>query len=303
MVFKSKYFPQLDETVILSVPALLPPEVIARVHSRKELNRTFNGEKKHDYLLSKFIFCGTCGNHIAGYANRLDTLYYRHHTKAMYRSCSHYNGSVRADILESAVLYNLIQTFGDVQRIQAAVKAANPDQGQRNDLINEKQDLEKTVHRASDQITVIIEKISLDVITETEADNMLNKLRSEKQAAQSRIDAINNQLENLPDPVRVRKLGSMASKVFINRMKSPQALKTMTFEQRRKLIETAFTGFDSNGNKLGVYLTKQSKGNYSVEIRGLIESMVFDWSDVEESASDYSKMITNAVSNNKPVFG
>ena len=41
---------------VLTMPELLPAETIENIHKRLKLNRTFNGEKKHHYLLSKFIF-------------------------------------------------------------------------------------------------------------------------------------------------------------------------------------------------------------------------------------------------------
>ena len=36
-------------------------------------------------------------------------------------------------------------------------------------------------------------------------------------------------------------------------------MKKMTFDNKRKLIQTAFSGLDSQGNRLGVYLTKPDK--------------------------------------------
>ena len=47
----------------------------------------------------------------------------------------------------------------------------------------------------------------------------------------------------------------------------------MSFEEKQQLIQAAFSGKDSAGNRLGVYVWPiEGKGNFRYEIRGLFGS-------------------------------
>ena len=62
----------LDETVVLTVPALLPQKTIRAVRHRLLANRTYiqsGGTPKNEYLLSGRVFCAGCGYSMFGQTN------------------------------------------------------------------------------------------------------------------------------------------------------------------------------------------------------------------------------------------
>jgi hypothetical protein len=161
------------------------------------------------------------------------------------------------------------------------------DSDQRKVLEGERLDAEKNLLKFKAQITKIIERISLDQISDSEADTLLNRIREQVKACENRISEINQSLDAIPDPLQVRKLGSIAMKVFVNRMKSPYVLSKMTFEEKRKLIEHAFNGRDINGDPLGVYVTyMEDKKSFEIEIRGLVGSTVMGMLEMDDSVID-----------------
>jgi len=50
----------------------------------------------------------------------------------------------------------------------------------------------------------------------------------------------------------------------------PEMLAEMTFEQKRKLVQTAFAGKDLDGHRFGVYVMKDEAGRWRYEIRGIV---------------------------------
>jgi DNA invertase Pin-like site-specific DNA recombinase len=122
--FKNKKL-NIDETVTMTVPRLLDEDTIRAIHERGAANKTYtHGEIKYRYLLSRMIFCKRCGYTLQGQTNHNGHRYYRH-PQDRQRPCKNRRW-IPADELENSVLIHLIQTFGDVELIEKAIKKATP---------------------------------------------------------------------------------------------------------------------------------------------------------------------------------
>ncbi len=121
----------IRETVTLTVPPLLPPELIRAVRHRLEANRTYlhkPPKSKYDYLLAGRVFCAECGYCMFGQTNPNGHRYYRHAHAERVRGCQlNPRPWVRADLIEMEVVHTLFKMLGNPAAIERAVKAAVPD--------------------------------------------------------------------------------------------------------------------------------------------------------------------------------
>src|SRR5262245_17921410 len=75
--FKSKRL-NICEEVEITIPELLPPETITAIRERARGNTHYShGQLKHDYLLSRMVFCSSCGQALSGSCTGPHR-YYRH---------------------------------------------------------------------------------------------------------------------------------------------------------------------------------------------------------------------------------
>jgi hypothetical protein len=139
--FKSQKL-NIDETVKIKIPRLLPQEIIEQVHERAESNKTYtHGNILHKYLLSRMVFFGHCGYTMFGQTNHNDNRYYRHarHRK---KECD-IGFWVRADDLEDAIMTHLFSMYGDIENMEKAMLRAIPDNLKIEKLRKQKQAFEK----------------------------------------------------------------------------------------------------------------------------------------------------------------
>ncbi len=287
--FNSKLL-NIHAEVPTDVGALLDAETRRKVLRQKELNKTFHGKQKNFYVLSHFIWCGHCGSRLNGKPSG-DYSYYSHKTEDKPK-CSNTKGTPVAD-LETAVMVHLIHTFGDVERIEQAVKRAhNGDIDQeRFQLEDEQTQVGKTERDYINRRKEIIRLLGKKLFDEKEAKEELNDIRKGIQACNDRLEAIETELDSLPKPKQVKEISKRARKVMLNvfsgAMRDPQNInkdtkrrKKMTDKQKRKIIEYAFDGVDSKGKPLGVYLHRDDEGKYSVRITCQLGENLLNWAEI-----------------------
>jgi len=266
----------IDETVKFTIPRLLDESTIKAIHEKAEANKTYtHGEIKHKYLLSRMIFCSKCGNALYGQINRKGIRYYRH-IRPKYRKSDHtFTRFVPANELENSVLLYLKKTFGDVELIEKAVKEATPDLEKVELLQKEQGDLSKDLKKVITQKDHVIDAIADGLIDKAEVKIKMDKLRKREQAIQSRLRIIDSEITHIPDPAKVKKLSKLAMAVLSTATKgNVKSIFKKSYEWKRKLVEHAFAGLDSQGQRLGVYVeqTDDEKQSWRFEIRGTLET-------------------------------
>ena len=90
-----------------------------------------------------------------------------------------------------------------------------------------------------------------------------------------------------PDPEEVKRKSVFAGKLLRNLLKNPKTLINKPYELKRKFIEHCFDGKDSDGNPLGVYITWNANGKYQIEIRGLLDSTILGWREIQDIRDDH----------------
>ena len=205
-----------------------------------------------------------------GQTNHGQRRYYRH-ARHRVNKCEH-SPWIPADDIEKAVLIYLFGTYGNVSSMEKAIQRAIPDRKKVNQLQERKIFVEKELNAVKNEFKRIMNAIAKHIITDKEAADTAQNLRKRDSSLEEEKTNINQQLDHLPS----REKTEMAAKVLqhcIRRIcKRADQLLKMTYEQQRELIQTAFTGKDSQGKRLGVYIRKSNNSQKvdSFIIRGAI---------------------------------
>ena len=286
----------VDETVIIQVPPLLDQKTIKAIKKQGDANRTYkHGEIKYRYLLSRMIFCKHCGYALSAQTNKSGRQYFRHprHRK---HECSVKNW-VPAVEIGDAVLALVFEMFGDVERIEAAIKRATPDLLEIEKLREEKESAEKKHAKAIKERDRLVKSFAKGFLTEEEITSQIEPIRTRIQTIQERINVIETQLTNLPNPEQIKKKSQLARSVMVNALKNPSRKKIKKileapYETKRAIIERAFAGKDLQGNRLGVYVeqTDSAKRPWRFEIRAVLDQVVEFFADdsIKSSFPSYS---------------
>jgi site-specific DNA recombinase len=259
----------------MKIPPLLDDSIIAAIHERAKGNKTYtHGEIKHHYLLSRMIFCAECGYTLFGYTNHNGLRYYRH-PKYRKNACT-YSKFLPADAIENAVLLQLSATFGDKERIEKAIKRATPDLEKLEGLMVEKEQLTDEQKKITVQKNSIIDSIADQVITKNEAKIKMEKLRDRETAISNRLHLIEAEINNIPDPNKIKRLSSLGIRVLQNATKNPRTFFKKSYEWKRNLVEHAFAGRNPQGDRFGVYVKQTDNPDeiWQFEIRGTFESTI-----------------------------
>ncbi len=306
----------IDETVEISIPPLLDEQTINAIYERARANKTYtHGEIKNRYLLRRMIFCAKCGGALFGQTNHQTKRYYRH-TRHKKNCTCHFQSWLPADLIENSVLIHLIGAFGDVERLKKAVDRATPDLDKLDRLAEEQETLAGELKKILSRKEHVIDMIEDGLLSKEEVKLRMEKLREREANIQTRLMTIEDQLESVPDPARVKRLSEFGLAVLVNATKnSPQLIFSKSYEWKRNLVEHAFGGKDTNGQRLGVYIeeTGDRKQPWRFEIRGLLENTLIglplpdeyledafhldpEFQDIQEELQKIRKAITSFTS-------
>ena len=265
----------IDETVTIKVPRLLPDKTIKAIREKVAANKTYtHGKYKNDNLLGRVIFCGHCG-HALDTQKQKGHKYYRHRSGG---DCKVFN-SIRAELIEDAVLVHLFNTFGDVKALEQAAKKAIPNLDEvkelQNEIVENEKELKK-IKRAKAKLIEAIEEYGID----PDINEQMVKHRGRQDLLKAENRSINAKLSDIPTEKDVTMKAELLKRMATSWAKGPEHLSEMTFKEKRALIETVFGGKDSEGKRFGVYLEKREdstkhqwmftiKGNLIDEIENL----------------------------------
>jgi DNA invertase Pin-like site-specific DNA recombinase len=256
----------VSEAVETTIPELLPPETIKAIHARAAANKTWaHGQAKEKYLLGRMIFCGHCGYALVGLVvtpRKKKYVYYRHPTLV---TCTRSGIKIKvpAAAIEDAVLRDLFDTFGNAERVRKAVEEATPDPAQADKARARQARLTAEAERLAAAKQRVVRLIAKGTLTDDEADAELKKLRAGEAEVRKELDALAPLLEDLPDPVEIKKVAkrvAAGARAWAERVIANGDFDGMTWEERRALCQMVFGGKTRDGRRLGVYVTWDDSG-------------------------------------------
>ena len=159
------------------IPPLLDEETIQAIKEQAAANKTYErGVIKYKYLLSRVVFCQHCGYALMAQTNHNGKQYFRHprHRK---KECTVKNW-VPAEPLGKAVLLQLFQMFGDVERIEKAIQKATPDLSKIEKLRGELADLKDRQNETIQQRKRLVKLAATGALTEEEVRDQIQPIRT-----------------------------------------------------------------------------------------------------------------------------
>lgn len=266
--FRSKEL-NIDETVTLTIPRILPQKTIDAIHSQAAANKTYNhGEVKNNYLLTRTVFCAQCGFAMFGQTNHGSRRYYRH-ARGRTTPCDP-SLWIPAEELEQAVVVHLFAMFGDQAAMERAITRAIPDHSKLAALREEKDALQAKIDQARREKQNIVRHIAKGTLSDEEAAQALAEAREREDLLTAQVNRITPQLENIPDEQQIRRRVSLIRNVLRDVYSDGSHLLKMSYEEKRELVKRAFGGRDAEGRRLGVYVNKVGEG-WTFTIRGILQ--------------------------------
>jgi site-specific DNA recombinase len=261
----------IDESVEIKIPRLFPQETFDRIRERAESNKTYNhGHIKNKYLLSRTVFCGHCGYAMFGQTNHSTRRYYRHQ-RFRKRECD-VGCWVRADDLEDAVMVHLFSMYGDIENMEKAMLRAIPNSSKVAELRKQKQILEGQLEKAEKERQRLIKSIAKGIISDAEATKVIQGIRDREMLLTEEIEKIRPQIEKVPTEKQIKMKAELIKRTLEGIYARPGRMSKMSFEDKRKIVQTACGGKDAKGNRYGVYVKKPDKIGEPItyEIRGVL---------------------------------
>jgi DNA invertase Pin-like site-specific DNA recombinase len=293
----------ISEIINIEVPRILEDSVIDQIRAKSCLNKTYcRGDRKHQYLLSGFIFCSKCGYVLQGQTNRNSSHYYRHPAKNSRKVECDVQAWVRADIIEEIVMAELFKLYGDPVGLENAILRAIPDHDELRAMEDQLADCEKELVKVRKEIDQLVQmrldgEISKDDLARTKAPKI------EREAGlKAQLALLRPRLSSLPSEKAIRHKSRMAQKVMASALKavhgSSEHLETMSWKNRRLLLEKVFCGVDADGRKLGVLVSFDEKAkSWAYEIRGGLEHIA-GWLP-KKSVDAYELVVEDEMSKNE----
>jgi site-specific DNA recombinase len=237
--------------------------------------------------------------------------YYRHAHAKRERKCTCAESAHKwldAEVIERNVMHELFQMFGNPAAVQRAIERAVPDRQKVKGLRDQHARLESAIQKSKSSIQRVVDLVADGTIQKDEAQVKLTELRQQGEKQHHDLAKVNAQLEGLPSPDVVkavsgeivdrfqramfpslrheRKIGllpvadksgeidySASLTMRIDAADADEAIRTMTWEDKRRLLELVFSMPLADGRRAGVYVewlptNRNSKPKWKYSIRG-----------------------------------
>ena len=270
---------RIDETVTLSIPALLPQETIDAIHQKAEFNKKFDRAAiKNKYLLSRLVICSECGLSWFGQASNTKRRYYRH--SRYNRTCRQIKKAIPADILEEAVLFQIYSLFGDKEKLKQSILDATPHSKLRPKLEKEIKLLKNKLSGIKQKKGNLLDAVANGVFVAEDVKEKMDALREQEQNIKNKITTNNQLIKRIPSAKELKKRSAFAQNILrvirTRKLKSAEHLSEMSWEDKRKLIQIVLAGINESGERNGVFIHRKDdkwhyeiKGTFSYDINGI----------------------------------
>jgi site-specific DNA recombinase len=259
----------IDEAIeIPAVPAVLPIRLLRRAQAKALHNRTWNRHDTRSYRLTGFVYCRRCGRALGGITHREDRgqpYWYRHHPDAP--KCAF--ASVPGRRLEGAVLDALFTFVRDERRFQSALAAAMPTAGDRRAAEGERNRAAKRAGKAQARLDRLVDALLDGKIDKAILIEKQDKLKTERDAAQARLEELDAQLAAMPTAGEFEANAALA-RLDVEQWLRMQDWRDLPHEDIRRFLHYLF-GENPKASGTGIFIEKTADGSIAIELRGAID--------------------------------
>ncbi len=251
---------QIDETVTLTIPELLPQETIDAIHRKAEFNKKYDRTViKNKYLLSRLIICSECGLSWFGQASNTKRRYYRHSRSN--RECKQIRKAIPAHIIEEAVLFQIYSLFGDKEKLEQSIIEATPDSKLRPKLESEIKLLKNKLSGIKQKKVNLLDAVADGVFVAEDVKEKMEALKEQEKNINKHISTNTQIIKRIPSAKELKKRSAFAQNILRvikeRRLKSAEHLSEMSWEDKRKLIQLVLAGINEDGEKNGVFIYRK----------------------------------------------
>lgn len=209
------------------VPAILTPEYWQEVNDNLKANRNNSGSSKpkYNYLLKGLIRCGKCGRNYYGRTRESKKDHYYMCSSKRYKELNCGNRSINIDRIEDLIWGDLIQRDG-LKKIIEGYFNQNQDNGKINELEQEIRELKSQLTSLENQRIKITRLTLKDVLTESEGEMELLRIRREKKSTENRLNNLGQELTFLKQDETLDEFGQSLEGIKNN----------APFESKRELL-------------------------------------------------------------------
>ena len=258
----------IDETIQIEIPRLLPEFVIGRIHERSESNKTYNhGSYKYSYLLSGIIFDSATNYALTGTANAKHQRYYR-----PFKGRVKQGYMINADVIENAFVEGFVDFLNDANKRNAlsdgdSIKNRETELKTKLKGVNKDLDAKKKMKVDIERRLLMCDKDLFADLMERLSERM-RKLKDDISSLEFKADAIRNQLTALPTAEEVEDMFSQLKKrTSESYERCGLDFESRPFNEKKKIINDIFGGQDENGHKYGIYVTPSVGKHRSYEFK------------------------------------
>lgn len=262
----------IHEIVKYTIPAIIEdPATVQAVYDKMQQNKCYtHANRKRDYLLSKFVLCAECGSSFSGaWRNTRDKVYYAHLDRRR-SQCIHSKPAAHVDarLLESLVMEQLDDLLTSPQAIEQKVNelcTGSPVSEKSKTLTlleNEQKQLKAEIQR-------LMDGYAKGLFSDDELQPLLQEKRTRAIPLDAEITKLRQEVANAPSEKDIKQAAQAVSKA-VRRARAHDRFRDSVegkYKDDRKLIEAVFSGRDSEGRRLGVYV-KKVDGKWLYELRG-----------------------------------
>ena len=279
---------KINESILFSIPRLLPEETIRAIKERLETNKTWRRGQQPvaRYLLGRAVYCEHCGYALYGQLNHSKSRFYRHPHAYRVKPCPVKKCWIPADQLEELVIDDLFEMLGNPKATKRAVEAAIPNIKKVQESERRIVELEEALVRLKAGRTKVIRFVGDQLIADDDAQRQLAEMKRKEIRLNDQLRDLQAFLGNRPSSDSIKSAAAIVSKKFgklryMSDAKHRLVLKVgrvndsssdMTWDEKRALVEAAFMGKDAEGRRMGVYVRwhKPNKNGrrWSYDLRG-----------------------------------
>ena len=269
--FQSKVL-NIHEVIEIEVPPLLPDQTIRAILAKAQANRTYtHGHIKHQYLFSRMIQCQHCGYAMFGQTNKNGHQYYRHSHAARDRQCpgAQIKSWIPAAEIEDTAMRHLFETFGNPSAVQRAMEDATPNNERVQEAVKRLGFVTKELSKLESSRQRILALIVKGTISEGSANTQLEKLKEREGKLGVERTRLDDELAHVPSKPAIVGVSKQVAARFRQYTNARAVAKgrhantefgEMTYNERRELCQTVFSGKTAEGSRMGVWIAWDKAG-------------------------------------------
>lgn len=291
------------EVVKYDIPPILDEETIKEVKAKldmQKLNRRVDVKK---YVLSGFLHCAKCGSALYGqtqYSDKQEYTYYRHRQQ----SCDGIS-VISAPMIENAVFKTIFEDTFDEVGFNEAIKETFPSKQETQKIKNKINRDEKELKRINKDLEKLIDLALSKILNVETIKQRETELQERKDTLIEAIEINKRKLEKQPTDEQIEKQAEIVRLRMLDYFKSEERYKSMTYDEKKRLLHWLFDGKDETGEKHGIYVKKVGNKVFDYRINAkLFEGAAFLKGDdidynYEEGYKDLEKQSRHDLNNYK----